>query len=67
MNCPCCNHRDIGKIGTKHYYCRQCCIEFLVYRGKLVLYEISEDGSIESLNDLFNEAELMSEQKWIHL
>ena len=65
MHCPCCNHRDIGKIGTKHYYCRHCCIEFLVYRGKLTLYEIAEDGTIDCLNDLFYETEFSGDRKWI--
>ncbi|KIL44500.1 hypothetical protein KP78_34640 [Jeotgalibacillus soli] len=34
-------------------------------RGRLTLYEIAEDGTVECLNDLFYETELPSFQEWV--
>ncbi|WP_084220116.1 hypothetical protein [Jeotgalibacillus soli] len=65
MKCPCCKQRNIGKIGSNHYYCRSCCIELMNVRGRLTLYEIAEDGTVECLNDLFYETELPSFQEWV--
>lgn len=53
MKCINCNSIDIGKIGPRQYFCWNCCIEMNVVGDKLDVYQVEEDGSISSLNDLF--------------
>ena len=48
MNCPVCNGREIGKIGTSQYFCWNCLVEF---NDQEQVFEISEDGSLVNLND----------------
>ncbi|OUM88444.1 MAG: hypothetical protein BAA01_01070 [Bacillus thermozeamaize] len=55
--CPNCKSRNIGKIGSHHYYCWDCFIEFGVQGELMMLYEVEEDGSLISLDDLFSESE----------
>lgn len=52
--CPNCQSKDIGKIGTNQYYCWNCFVELSV-AGEQVssIYQVEEDGSLQSLNDLF--------------
>lgn len=51
--CPNCRTRNVGKIGNQRYYCWECFIEFGVQGDVLNLYEVEEDGSLSSLDDLF--------------
>ncbi|MBU5265813.1 DUF2797 domain-containing protein [Virgibacillus proomii] len=57
MRCPNCHGKDIGKIGTSQYYCWNCFIEMTVQNNKLTIHQVEADGSLSSLNDLFNEDE----------
>lgn len=61
MHCPNCKGRDIGKIGTNQYYCWTCFVEMTITKGKLSLHQVEEDGSLSSLNDLFEEDDLTME------
>lgn len=56
--CPNCHSRDIGKIANNQYYCWNCFIELTVEGDRLTLYQVEEDGSLSSLDDLFTEEEL---------
>ncbi|KGX88972.1 hypothetical protein [Pontibacillus litoralis] len=55
MHCPNCKRKDIGKIGTSQYYCWNCFIELSVTNDKLHVHQVEEDGSLSSLDDLFEE------------
>ncbi|GGK16352.1 hypothetical protein GCM10010965_06760 [Caldalkalibacillus thermarum] len=57
--CPNCKGKDIGKIATSQYYCWDCFIEFAVVNGKYDVFQIEEDGSLSSLNDLFEDDDLV--------
>lgn len=58
FRCPNCSAKDIGKIGTNQYYCWDCFIEFSVVEGQIAsIYQVEEDGSLSSLNDLFFDVE----------
>jgi hypothetical protein len=58
MRCPNCNSKDIGKIGVNLHYCWGCFIELTIIENKLSLNQVEEDGSLTSLDDLFDEGEL---------
>ncbi|WP_019120067.1 hypothetical protein [Brevibacillus massiliensis] len=52
--CPNCGSKDIGKIGTSQYYCWNCFVELSVNGEQISsIYQVEEDGSLHSLNDLF--------------
>jgi hypothetical protein len=51
--CPNCRTKNIGKIGSHQYYCWECYIEFGVQGDVIKMYEVEEDGSLTSLDDLF--------------
>ena len=48
--CPNCKGKDIGKIGVNQFYCWNCYIE-------IHTHQVEEDGSLSSLDDLFDENE----------
>lgn len=58
MRCPNCNGKDLGKIGSDQYYCWTCFIELTVNGDKLSLSQVEEDGSLTSLDDLFEEDDI---------
>lgn len=58
MQCPNCKSKDIGKIGTNQYYCWNCFVEMSLANGKLSLHQVEEDGSLSSLDDLFEDRDL---------
>ncbi|WP_349407976.1 hypothetical protein [Pseudalkalibacillus sp. SCS-8] len=58
MRCPNCRCKDLGKIGVDQYYCWGCFIELTVVEGKLALNQVEEDGSLTSLDDLFEDDDL---------
>lgn len=55
MKCINCKSTDIGKIGTRQYYCWNCFIEMTIDGEKIDVYQVEKDGSLSSLNDLFND------------
>jgi hypothetical protein len=41
-------------VGTHQYYCWHCFVELSVTSGRIeAVYQVEEDGSLSSLNDLF--------------
>lgn len=60
--CPVCKNKNIGKIGTSQYYCWSCFIEFGINGDVIELYEVEEDGSLSSLDDLFAREERLVSQ-----
>ncbi len=58
MRCPNCNSKDIGKIGSHQYYCWGCFIELTINGDKMSVYQVEEDGTLSSLDDLFFEDEI---------
>ncbi|MCI1856618.1 MAG: hypothetical protein LKI94_08625 [Sporolactobacillus sp.] len=61
MKCPNCCGSHIGKLGANQYYCWDCFIEMTLENGKLSLSQVEEDGSLTTLDDLFEESELNAE------
>jgi hypothetical protein len=61
MMCPNCNSKDLGKIGVNQYYCWGCFIELSVSNNKLSLHQVEEDGTLSSLDDLFEDEEMKFE------
>ena len=55
MECPNCNRKDLGKIGPSQYYCWNCFIELTIVNEEAVIYQVEQDGSLSSLNDLFTD------------
>lgn len=56
LRCPNCHSHDLGKVGTNQLYCWHCYIE-MTTDGDMIqnIYQVEEDGSLTSLNDLFLE------------
>ncbi|WP_169736175.1 hypothetical protein [Caldanaerobius polysaccharolyticus] len=46
MKCPHCKSTNIGKIGKKMYFCRDCACEFKVEKWGALVYEYDVDGSV---------------------
>ncbi|MBM7645860.1 hypothetical protein JOD45_002079 [Scopulibacillus daqui] len=61
MKCPNCHNKNLGKIGVNLYYCWDCFIELALIDGRLSLSQVEEDGSLTTLDDLFEEHELKTE------
>jgi len=57
LTCPNCRSKDIGKIGINQYYCWNCFIELSLTKGMIHTHQVEEDGSLSSLDDLFEEDE----------
>ncbi|MFC7441382.1 hypothetical protein [Laceyella putida] len=56
LRCPNCNSHDLGKVGTNQLYCWQCYVEMTTENNRISsVYQVEEDGSLTSLNDLFFE------------
>lgn len=54
VRCPNCESHDLGKVGTNQYYCWSCFIELTVVNDEVsAVYQVEEDGTLSSLNDLF--------------
>jgi hypothetical protein len=45
----------LGKIGVNQYYCWGCYIELTINKGLVYTHQVEEDGTLSSLDDLFNE------------
>jgi ribosomal protein L37AE/L43A len=57
LQCPNCKSKDLGKIGVNQYYCWNCFIELSVSKGMIYTHQVEEDGTLSSLDDLFDENE----------
>jgi hypothetical protein len=57
VQCPNCKSKDIGKIGVNQYYCWNCFIELSIGKGIMNIHQVEEDGTLSSLDDLFDEDE----------
>ncbi|RSD24104.1 hypothetical protein [Mesobacillus subterraneus] len=55
LSCPNCKSKDIGKIGINQYYCWNCFIELSLDKGLIHTHQVEEDGTLSSLDDLFDE------------
>lgn len=55
LKCPNCHSKDIGKIGINQYYCWSCFIELSLSKGVISTHQVEEDGTLSSLDDLFDE------------
>ena len=55
LSCPNCRSKDIGKIGINQYYCWNCFIELSLDKGLIHTHQVEEDGTLSSLDDLFEE------------
>ncbi|WP_084781781.1 hypothetical protein [Bacillus niameyensis] len=55
MKCPNCQSKDLGKIGVNQYYCWNCFIELSIGNQTIHTHQVEEDGSLSSLDDLFDE------------
>lgn len=55
LRCPNCNSHDLGKVGTNQMYCWHCFVELAVNNEQQItsIFQVEEDGSLSSLNDLF--------------
>lgn len=62
LSCPNCQSRDIGKIANNQYYCWNCFIELTVDGDRLNVFQVEEDGSLSSLDDLFSDEQLSIEK-----
>ncbi|MEQ6378354.1 hypothetical protein RZN22_15975 [Bacillaceae bacterium S4-13-58] len=60
MLCPNCKQKNIGKIGNNTFYCWNCFIELALENGVIHVNQVEEDGSLSSLDDLFDEQERFS-------
>lgn len=58
FTCPNCHSHNIGKIANNQFYCWNCFIELFLNEEKLIPYQVEEDGTLSSLDDLFTEEEL---------
>lgn len=46
MNCPNCNGRSIGRVGSEQYYCWDCCVEFKRASGGIRIWHLDPDGEL---------------------
>lgn len=44
MGCPNCGSRLVGKIGTRQFYCWNCCVEFSQRGNTWEVYHVDQDG-----------------------
>ncbi|HVJ49397.1 hypothetical protein [Desulfitobacterium sp.] len=47
--CVNCCSREIRKIARDRYYCPDCCTEFVTFGNKVIMYSITEDGSLKKI------------------
>lgn len=51
QSCPNCGSREVGRIGSDHYYCHDCCVEMSELEGGLVIHQVEEDGTLIQIDD----------------
>lgn len=57
LKCPNCHSKDLGKIGVNQFYCWNCFIELSLHQNMIHIHQVEEDGTLTSLDDLFDEDE----------
>ncbi|MFZ5943343.1 MAG: hypothetical protein ACOYVD_04495 [Bacillota bacterium] len=58
-NCPICNSRAVGRVGTDQFYCWDCFVEYNHSGNQLHVFDIGEDGSLEELEMADTDASLL--------
>jgi ribosomal protein L37AE/L43A len=51
LRCPACKGLQVGRVGSDHFYCWNCYIEFAVRKDRVSMYEVAEDGTLVSIED----------------
>jgi hypothetical protein len=46
MRCPRCGRTETGQVGTREYYCWNCCLEFHGAPGQWRLFTVDEEGQL---------------------
>ncbi|MDA8213043.1 MAG: hypothetical protein M0021_14375 [Clostridia bacterium] len=49
LACPLCRSKNVGKIKTKHYFCRECFSELELEKTGFTAYEIDVDGGLKAV------------------
>lgn len=49
IKCPVCGSTQVGRVGSDQYYCWNCFVEFNFNKGRVNLYEVAEDGSLQAM------------------
>lgn len=52
IKCPMCRSGQVGRVGSDQYYCWNCFVEFNFSKGKVNLYEVAEDGSLQAMEKI---------------
>ncbi|HHY37048.1 MAG TPA: hypothetical protein GX518_05085 [Firmicutes bacterium] len=52
MTCPVCGGREVGKVGARQYYCHDCCVEFVVRRDRIQVYQVEDDGTLVAVAEV---------------
>jgi transposase-like protein len=47
MRCPICKSANVGKIGKKKYFCRDCSCEFRFEKWGAYVFEYDSEGCID--------------------
>lgn len=47
--CPQCGGRNVGKVGTGQFFCRECYIEFAVNQRGVRMYRVELDGELSRI------------------
>lgn len=53
MRCPELQFQRYREIGAHQFYCWGCFIELTVNGDKMSVFQVEEDGTLSSLDDLF--------------
>ncbi|HWP98426.1 MAG TPA: hypothetical protein VN426_16410 [Syntrophomonadaceae bacterium] len=49
IKCPVCGSAQVGRVGSDQFYCWNCFVEFNFNKGRVNLYEVAEDGSLQAM------------------
>jgi hypothetical protein len=52
IKCPVCRGLQVGKVGTDQFYCWNCFLEFNFSKGHAHIFEVGEDGTLVSVEDV---------------
>jgi hypothetical protein len=52
MYCPVCKGKSVGKVGVKHFFCRDCCVEIFLNQkqNQVRVYQVEDDGKLVLLS-----------------
>lgn len=51
LKCPLCASKNLGKIKTKHYFCRECFSELEMENKGFKAYAIDADGGLKAVGE----------------